>query len=136
MIAHSAPRRSRKLGLRENATSAVPVSPGMPATLEKFRLLTTEAVDMEALFQARDLVIARWRCRVREAGMSASLCHRWHIIKFVHTGAFQAHLSEGTVHVDSTRTLLAAPRNAYRVTRQFGPAVTGSAIALGPTVMQ
>lgn len=98
--------------------------------------MPNEAVDTEALFLSPDIVITRWRCRVREAGISASLCHKWHIIQFVHTGAFQAHLSEGTVHVDSTRTLLAAPGKAYMVTRQFGPEVTGSAIAVGPKVMQ
>jgi AraC-like DNA-binding protein len=107
----------------------------MPSTLEKSRLSTTGAVDFETLFRAGDVVVTRWHCRVREAGMSASLCHQWHTIQFVHTGAFRAHLPEGTVHVDSTRTLLAAPRDAYRVTRQFGPDVSGSAIALGPKAM-
>lgn len=116
--------------------SAVLVSPDIPATLQKSRPLTPEAVDTETLFRAGDIVVTRWRCRVREAGMSANLCYKWHIIQFVHTGAFQAHLSEGTVQVDSTRTLLAAPHKAYRVTRQYGPEVTGSAIALGPEVMR
>lgn len=107
----------------------------MPATLEKSRPFPNEAVDVETLFRAGDVMVTRWHCRVREAGMSASLCHKWHTIQFVHTGAFRAHLPEGTVHVDSTRTLLAAPRDAYRVTRQFGPDVSGSAIAIGPKAM-
>jgi AraC family transcriptional regulator len=108
----------------------------MPATLEKSRPSTTDAVDFETLFRAGDIVVTRWRCRVREAGMSASLSHKWHTIQFVHTGAFRAYLSEGAVHVDSTRTLLAAPRNAYMVTRQFGPDVSGSAILISPKAMR
>jgi AraC-like DNA-binding protein len=107
----------------------------MPATLEKPLPSTTGAVDVETLFRAGDIVVTRWHCRVREAGMSASLCHKWHTIQFIHTGAFRAHLPEGTVHVDSTRALLTAPGDAYRVTRQFGPDVSGSAIAIGPKAM-
>ncbi len=107
----------------------------MLAPLEKSRPSTNEAVDVETLFRAGDVMVTRWHCRVREAGMSASLCHKWHTIQFVHTGAFRAHLPEGTVHVDSTRALLTAPRGAYTVTRQFGPDVSGSAIVLGPKAM-
>lgn len=108
----------------------------MPATLEQSRPDTTEAVDVETLFRAANITVSRWRCHVREAGMSASLSHKWHTIQFVHTGAFLAHLSEGTVHVDATRTLLAAPREAYTVTRQFGPDVSGSSIAVSPGAMR
>lgn len=90
------------------------------------------AVDVEPLFRHAGVLVARWRCRVREAGATSMLEHRWHCIKFVHTGAFLAHLAEGTVHVDSTRTLLATPRRPYRVTRQFGPDVCGSAILIAP----
>jgi AraC family transcriptional regulator len=94
-----------------------------------------ETFDVEPLFRHGGLLISRWRCRVREAGATSVLCHQWHVMKFVHTGAFRAHLSEGVVHVDSTRTLLVAPREAYMVTRQFGPDVAGSAIAVSPELM-
>ena len=110
----------------------------MSATLGELRPampMPPETVDVEPLFRHAGILVTRWHCRVREAGATATLCHQWHLIKFVHTGAFLAHLSEGTVHVDSTRALLAAPREAYMVTRQFGPDVSGSAIAISPEVM-
>lgn len=103
----------------------------MTASLAQSR----ETVDVEPLFRHAGIQVSRWRCRVRDAGATAMLRHQWHLIKFVHTGAFQAHLSEGTVHVDSTRTMLVAPRESYMVTRQFGPDVSGSAIAVSPDVM-
>ena len=95
----------------------------------------SESVDVEPLFREGGMFVTRWRCRVRDAGETAMVCHEWHVIKFVHTGAFQAHLKDGTVYVDSTRTLLAEPREAFQVTRQFGPAVAGSAIGISPTLM-
>lgn len=96
----------------------------------------TQSVDVEPLFRQGGLTVSRWRCRVRDVGATAMICHQWHVMKFVHTGAFKAHLSDGTVFVDSTRTLLAAPREPFMVTRQFGPMVTGSAICVSQTLMQ
>jgi AraC-like DNA-binding protein len=94
-----------------------------------------ETVDVEPLFRHAGILVTRWRCRVREAGSTSMLEHRWHIVKFVHTGAFRAQLEEETVHVDSTRTLLAAPRKPYLVTRQFGADVSGSAILVAPETL-
>ena len=91
-------------------------------------------VDVETLFRHAGILVSRWRCRVREAGGTSTIEHQWHAIKFVHTGAFVAHLGEGTVHVDSTRTLLAMPHSPYIVTRQFGPDVSGSAILVSPSL--
>jgi AraC-like DNA-binding protein len=96
----------------------------------------SEAVIAELLFRYAGIRVSRWRCLIREAGTSAVVYHKWHIIKFVHTGAFHAHLHDGTVHVDSTRTILAAPRQPCSVTRQYGPEVSGTAIALSPTTME
>jgi AraC family transcriptional regulator len=95
-----------------------------------------ETVDVETLFRHAGILVTRWRCRVREIGATAMLCHKSHLIKFVHTGAFWAHLPEGTVHVDSTRALLGAPRAPYMVTRQFGPDVSGSAISISPELLR
>jgi AraC-like DNA-binding protein len=92
-------------------------------------------VDVEPLFQSGGVAVTRWRCRVREVGGTARLCHRWYVLTFVHTGAFQAHLSEGPVLLDSMRALLGVPEESFLVTRQFGPAVTGSAICISPTLM-
>jgi AraC-like DNA-binding protein len=91
-----------------------------------------DTVDVKQLFRHAGILVTLWRCRVREAGATCMLDHRWHTIKFVHTGAFQAHLDDGTVHVDSTRALLATPGKPYLVTRQFGPDVSGSAIVIAP----
>ncbi len=93
------------------------------------------SVDAELSFRCAALVVTRWRCRVREAGEPVVISHRWHTMKFVHTGAFQAHLSDGPALVDSTRMLLAAPDEPYVVTKQFGPMVTGSAILVNPALM-
>lgn len=106
----------------------------MSASVEESR--QARPVDLEPLFRHGGILVTRWRCRVREAGATALLHHEWPLIKFVHTGAFHAHLSEGTVHVDSTRTLLATPLEPYMVTRQFGPDVSGSAIGISPQLLR
>lgn len=90
---------------------------------------------MEPIFQRNGMAVVRWRCRVRETGERATLAHRSHVLKFVHTGAFRVSLDEGPVMVDATRTLLAAPRVPFEVTKQFGPAVAGSAVAISPEAM-
>ena len=110
----------------------------MPASLDQVRPAVASAsgsVDVELSFQCPALVVTRWRCRVREAGESVVISHRWHTMKFVHTGASQAHLSDGPVLLDSTRVLLAAPDEPYVVTKQFGSMVTGSAILVNPALM-
>src|SRR6185295_54763 len=98
--------------------------------------VSPDPVETETLCLDAGMAVTRWRCHVREAGVAATLSHKWHIIKFVHTGAFRALLREGAVHVDSTRTLLVNPREPYLVVKQFGPDVTGSAIAVSPTTIQ
>jgi AraC-like DNA-binding protein len=92
-------------------------------------------VEVEPIFRQGGFMVSRWRCRVRDVGATAMLCHQWHVMKFVHTGAFKAHLPDGTVFLDSTRTLLAAPQEPFMVTRQFGPAVTGTAIGVSQKLM-
>ncbi len=64
------------------------------------------------------------------------LDHRWHTVTFVHTGALLAQLDDGSVHVDSTRVLLAPSGKPYLVTRQFGPEVSGSAILIAPAAVR
>lgn len=112
-----------------SATS--PLNPLEPPS----EIVPTQSVDVEPLFRQGGLTVTRWRCRVRDVGATAMICHQWHMMKFVYTGAFNAHLSDGTVLVDSTRTLLTAPRQPFMVTRQFGPMVTGSAIGVSQRVM-
>ena len=110
----------------------------MPASLDQVRPAVAPAsgsVDVQLSFQCAGLVVTRWRCRLREAGQSVVISHRWHTMKFVHTGAFQAHLGDGPVLLDSTRMLLAGPDEPYVVTKQFGPMVTGSAILVNPNLM-
>ena len=110
----------------------------MPASLDQVRPAVAPAsgsVDVELSFQCAGLVVTRWRCRLRKAGESVVISHRWHTMKFVHTGAFQAHLGDGPVLLDSTRMLLAGPDEPYVVTKQFGPMVTGSAILVNPNLM-
>ena len=94
-----------------------------------------DAVEVETIFQRHGMAVTRWRCRVRETGARATLAHRSHVLKFVHTGAFRVSLEDGPVMVDATRTLLAAPRVPFEVTKQFGPAVAGSAVAISPEAM-
>lgn len=94
-----------------------------------------DVVELEPIFQRHGMAVVRWRCRVRETGESAMLAHRSHVLKFVHTGAFRVSLDDGPVMVDATRTLLAAPHVPFEVTKQFGPAVAGSAVAISPEAM-
>ncbi|HJQ35890.1 MAG TPA: AraC family transcriptional regulator [Thermoanaerobaculia bacterium] len=80
-------------------------------------------MDVEPLFRHAGIVVTRWR------GAASLLEHRWPAVAFVQTGACLADLDGGTLHVDSTRVLLTKP---HRVTRQFGPEATGSAILVAP----
>jgi AraC family transcriptional regulator len=81
------------------------------------------------------LTVSRWECRIRETGGRGTLQHGRFVLKFVHTGAFRAQLPSGAVVVDATRALLAAPHEPIEVTKQFGPVVTGSAIAISASMM-
>jgi AraC-like DNA-binding protein len=94
-----------------------------------------QIVAVEPLFYSRGLSVARWTCRIRETGGRGMLEHGRHVMKFVHTGAFRARLADGPVMMDATRTLLAAPHEPFEVTKQFGPAVSGSAISISDAVM-
>jgi AraC-like DNA-binding protein len=94
-----------------------------------------DVVAIEPLFHSRGLSVCRWTCRIRETGGRGILEHGRHVVKFVHTGAFRARLADGPVMMDATRTLLAAPHEPFEVTRQYGPAVTGSAISISDSVM-
>lgn len=94
-----------------------------------------EAVEVEPLFRQRGLSVSRWTCRIRDTGGRATLQHGCYVVKFVHTGAFRAVLADGPVMLDATRTLLAGPREPFEVTKQFGPIVTGSAIAITEQAM-
>lgn len=95
-----------------------------------------EVVGVEPLFHRHGLSVSRWRCRIREVGGRGTLEHRRQVVTFVHTGAFRARLSDGPVMIDATRTLLAASCEPFEVTKQFGPAVTGSAIAISDDAMR
>lgn len=94
-----------------------------------------DVVDVEPLFRGHGLAVVRWKCRIRETGGRGTLQHNCYVVKFVHTGAFRAQLAEGPMMVDATRTLLAMPRQPFEVTKQFGPMVEGSAIAIGEHIL-
>ena len=99
------------------------------------RLDQRNAVEVEPLFRSHGLAVTRWKCRIRETGGQVTLRHDCYVVKFVHTGAFRAGLANGPVLVDATRTLLAAPWEPFEVTKQFGPLVGGSTIAISEQAM-
>jgi AraC family transcriptional regulator len=94
-----------------------------------------DVMDVEPLFRSGGLAVSRWSCRIRETGGRGTIQHGCYVVKFVHTGAFRAMLADGPVMVDATRTLLAVPGQPFEVTKQYGPAVTGSAIAISGKAM-
>lgn len=83
------------------------------------------------LFQSRGFGLTRWDCSHGCRGMSEEKVQFWHVISFVHDGAFVLHSRGSSALIDSTAVLLYNPDQPYRSEHPFGCCDHGSAIVVG-----
>jgi hypothetical protein len=92
-------------------------------------------IDVEWLFTSRWFGITRWDCHCGRTGMSEERIQLWHVISFVHSGAFVLHVEGQSELVDRTTAILFNPETPYRSTHPFGCTDHGSALVVHREVL-
>lgn len=87
-------------------------------------------ITIDWLFTSSGLGITRWDCAHGRREISGEKCQRWHVIGFVHSGAFVLHGQGKPAVIDSTAVLLYNPGAPYRTEHPFGCCDYGSAITV------
>ena len=82
------------------------------------------------LFEDKEIALGSWRCLIHESGWSAEKAQLYHLISFVHSGAFVVRDSAGTKIVDPSAAVVFHPSAPYQTAHPFGCGDHGSAIAL------
>lgn len=82
------------------------------------------------LFKSPGFGVTRWDCSQGRREMSDEKRELWHVIAFVHSGAFVLHTRGRSALIDSTAVLLYNPGAPYRSEHPFGCGDHGSAIAV------
>src|ERR1700760_1050156 len=102
--------------------SQPPIPPGTPGRLPG------AAIDW--LFRSPRLGVALWNCATSTPGLSGELRSLWHIVSFVHSGAFVLHGQDQTVVIDATSVLLHNPGDPFRAEHPFGRRDRGSFVGI------
>lgn len=87
-------------------------------------------ITIDWLFTSGGFGITRWDCSQGRREISDEKCQRWHVIGFVHSGAFVLHAQGKPALIDSTAVLLYNPGAPYRTEHPFGCCDHGSAITV------
>ncbi|HEV2844078.1 MAG TPA: AraC family transcriptional regulator [Thermoanaerobaculia bacterium] len=91
---------------------------------------TFSGINVDWLFKSQGFGITRWDCSHGRREMSDEKCQPWHVIGFVHSGAFVLHAQGKSALIDSTAVLLYNPEEPYRSEHPYGCCDHGSAIAV------
>jgi AraC family transcriptional regulator len=87
------------------------------------------------LFQGRGFGLTRWDCSHGSREISEEKTQFWHVISFVHAGAFVLHSRGKSALIDSTALLFYNPGAPYRSEHPFGCCDHGSAIVVHPSTL-
>jgi AraC family transcriptional regulator len=82
------------------------------------------------LFTAPGFGLTRWDCFQGQREMSEERWQSWHVISFVHSGAYVLHAQGRSTVIDSTAVLLCNPGAPFRSEHPFGCCDHGSAITV------
>lgn len=82
------------------------------------------------LFTAPGFGLTRWDCSQGRREMSEERRQSWHVISFVHSGAFVLHAQGRSTVIDSTAVMLCNPAAPFRSEHPFGCCDHGSAISV------
>jgi AraC-like DNA-binding protein len=91
---------------------------------------TQPGIDVDWLFTSPAFGITRWDCSSGQRSISEERVQAWHVIAFVHTGAFVLHSQGRSELIDPTAVLLYNPQAPYRSSHPFGCHDHGSAIVV------
>lgn len=92
-------------------------------------------IDVHWLFTSPSFGVTRWDCHCGRAGMSDERIQCWHVISFLHEGAFVLHSEGRSELVDRTTAILFNPETVYQSTHPFGCIDHGSALAVKREVL-
>jgi AraC family transcriptional regulator len=92
-------------------------------------------IDIEWLYTCPSFGLATWNCRCGKIGLSEEKIQLWHVISFLHFGAFVLHSEGRSEVVDRTTALLHNPGTPYRSTHPFGCTDHGSALVVRRDVL-
>lgn len=87
-------------------------------------------IDVDWLFTSPAFGITRWDCSSGQRSISEERAQAWHVIAFVHTGAFVLHSRGRSELIDPTAVLLYNPQAPYRSSHPFGCHDHGSTIVV------
>src|SRR3954447_18526499 len=90
---------------------------------------------VEWLFESSQLGIALWDCAAGGRGLSAERRPLWHVVSFVHSGAFVLHAQGRSTVVDATSVLFHNPEDPFRSEHPFGRCDHGSFIGVHQEVL-
>src|ERR1044071_5119130 len=98
-----------------DASRSQPVSPsGGPAG-------DLPGTSLDWLFRSPRLGLALWDCAAGRRGLSEERRPLWHVVSFVHSGAFVLHAQRhSAVVIDATSVLLHNPGDTFRTEHPFG----------------
>ena len=92
-------------------------------------------ITIDWLFTAPGFGLTRWDCLQGRREMSEEKRQPWHVISFVHSGAFVLHAQGRPTLIDSTAVLLYNPGAPFRSEHPFGCCDHGSAISVRQEVL-
>lgn len=99
-------------------------------------LRSSPGVAVEWLLSTATVGLTRWRCLGSHRRSSEEKHQLWHVIAFVHAGAFQFESSNASAVVDSNCLLFYNPRAPYRTAHPFGCGDRGSALVIRQDVLE
>ncbi|MFL6231760.1 MAG: helix-turn-helix transcriptional regulator [Thermoanaerobaculia bacterium] len=90
----------------------------------------TPGADIHWLFKTPQLGITLWDCAHRRRELSEERRQPWHVISFIHSGAFVLHARGRSAVIDATSVLLHNPGEPFRSEHPFGCRDHGSSIVV------
>ncbi|MBW8877692.1 MAG: helix-turn-helix transcriptional regulator [Acidobacteria bacterium] len=82
------------------------------------------------LYQGAGVGLVRWSCAGGRRELSDETRQPWHVVSFIHSGAFVLRAAGRSEVIDATSVLLHNPGAPYRSEHPFGCCDRGSAIAV------
>ena len=87
-------------------------------------------VNVHWLFKNPRLGITLWDCSAGRRELSEERRQAWHVVSFIHSGAFVLHARGRSAVIDSTSVLLHNPREPFRSAHPFGCCDHGSSVVI------
>lgn len=87
-------------------------------------------INVSWLFGSPRLGLTLWNCSAGRRELSAERRQAWHVVSFVHSGAFVMHARGRSAVIDATAVLLHNPGEPFRSEHPFGCGDHGSSIVI------